>query len=1255
MVGRNDTKQLIGTMLVGPKEAGLKLSLESLKKCGCDTIHVLVDTLDGDSWELLKEYECKIFSRTWDWEFGPAREFLQQTIPQDYDWQLWLDTDDVIPDATCEKIKDIVASGEKAPYSMPYVYVDPDNHSIESIRVDRDRLFPPDGVHWIRRVHEHSTYPDGLEIIRRADMPILHAYTPNPDNRPLHYIEGLQKDLADMPGDTRTLHYLGQSLESAGKTDEAIETYECYLEAGGWDEERMAACIRLSIMYQSKGNLDTALGYAKQANQEKKHRREAQQRIGEVYTAQKDWAKAYEWFRVAIETPFPEGGMFYVQGDHYRELPYRWLAVPCDQLGKHIKGLEYAHKVLEYVPDDSTGLANVDWFTKQLDKPTIPIHDKGKPTVYFYVGYSSERWNSSAVNGTGIGGRETSNIWMAKEMQNLGWNVILFSDCQGMSGEFDGILNIDYPLFHHICKEAPPDVVFTSIRTTILDTDFPAKLKVFWIHDMHLGNSLADWPDFLTDERLSKFDRFFFMSESQKNTLIPQHKIPDNKSYLTRSGIKVQERFSGDVERNRHRLIFSSSADRGLERLLDYWPEIKERVPEAELHVFYGFLNAIQNAHSRSKEQGDSTQIWVDSLIQRLDSLSGVEYHDRIPQDQLAVEFQKSSVWAYPTHFWETMCLSALEACAAGVPVVATKLAALETTVGEYGTLIDLNPDSPEYREAFINEVVKLLTDDTYWSERSELAKRNIYDNFNEFGTYHWDWKAIAQEWDKYLRCELGIFENAFYQLDDGQAYDYLSVTFNDYMQDKREILSVLEASRKYLGDKVKTIVEIGCGYGANILMLSRLLADDGQIVCIDPEADHVYFIQHDKINTIIPENKWKLIHKLSQSQEALSDLESYLGNKGIDLVFIDGSHEYEDAKADWDNCLPLLNDKAIVIIHDIAGADGCKQLFDELKEDYPFESHIYKRDDIGTGILFVDKAEVDILLARSIMARNCDNRFITDLATRTFDQQISYPEMLMPGEYTIEAIQGDQIDNPELSVIVIAHKQKDERTIPCIESIKQNIGDIKYEIIGVDDGSEDGTSEYFQANVNTNVKLSSRQGICAAVNAGIAEAKAPYVAVIQNDVDLPLDIMKLLLDGLKENSDWGVVVGCLEPWDGLGNKQGNFVTLDRKRMESAWSLYVPGPLRIYKREVIRAKGLYDQYLYNMWEDHDTALAVQSLGYEVGILVEPLFECFSTKSTIQNPDIYTSEEHIRRFLSVYYFHIRWNYTVNANWLLSVEV
>jgi glycosyltransferase involved in cell wall biosynthesis len=91
-------------------------------------------------------------------------------------------------------------------------------------------------------------------------------------------------------------------------------------------------------------------------------------------------------------------------------------------------------------------------------------------------------------------------------------------------------------------------------------------------------------------------------------------------------------------------------------------------------------------------------------------------------------------------------------------------------------------------------------------------------------------------------------------------------------------------------------------------------------------------------------------------------------------------------------------------------------------------------------------------------------------------------------------------MDSPELSVIICS--RDGERTLPATLAHlqKQSLNPSRYEVIVVDDGSRDRTSEVARSHGARVVRLDQSVGLAAARNAGVDAARRPIVAFTDDD-----------------------------------------------------------------------------------------------------------------------------------------------------------
>lgn len=181
---------------------------------------------------------------------------------------------------------------------------------------------------------------------------------------------------------------------------------------------------------------------------------------------------------------------------------------------------------------------------------------------------------------------------------------------------------------------------------------------------------------------------------------------------------------------------YFSAYYRGLEALLDMWPEIKKQVPKATLDVYYGWESWV------SAEGEDDFYQRMKRKLSEAEKLDVTE-HGRVSHEALAKAMLKTEVWAYPTQFQEISCITALKANAAGMKPVITDVAALNETGGPNATYIETDRIySDDYsKQKFIKAVVEALNKP---QDKEDQQNQKLW-------AEKYDWSEVAKDWAKVI------------------------------------------------------------------------------------------------------------------------------------------------------------------------------------------------------------------------------------------------------------------------------------------------------------------------------------------------------------------------------------------------------------------------------------------------------------------------------------------------------------------------
>ncbi len=137
----------------------------------------------------------------------------------------------------------------------------------------------------------------------------------------------------------------------------------------------------------------------------------------------------------------------------------------------------------------------------------------------------------------------------------------------------------------------------------------------------------------------------------------------------------------------------------------------------------------------------------------------------------------------------------------------------------------------------------------------------------------------------------------------------------------------------EWLIDRIKPeiTVELGVDYGYSSFLMS--LCQDKQVYGIDCFDVSVHGPREDDDYQFVMSVKEKLnLNNLEIIKGYFNDVVK-TWDKEIDLLHIDGLHDYENCKNDCDNWAPLLKEDGVILFHDtVSNPDGAGLFFSQLE-----------------------------------------------------------------------------------------------------------------------------------------------------------------------------------------------------------------------------------------------------------------------------------------------------------------------------------
>jgi len=258
--------------------------------------------------------------------------------------------------------------------------------------------------------------------------------------------------------------------------------------------------------------------------------------------------------------------------------------------------------------------------------------------------------------------------------------------------------------------------------------------RIFWCHDLP-GDPESE---ILKDRGWSKFEKLVFVSNWQKQQYINLFQIPYNKCTVLQNAIDPFPIEAATKNNDKIRLIYHTTPHRGLDIAYHAVDKLSQVHPEIQLDVYSSF--AIYGWDERDKE--------FQELFDAINKHDNMRYHGTVPNEDVRKAVAEAHIFAYPSTWPETSCISLMEAMSAKCLCVHSDLAALPETAANWTYMYNFTEDKNEHVHIFyacLEQAVNILKEDNGDSMNTRLMGMKSYVDL------FYNWELRKTQWEQFL------------------------------------------------------------------------------------------------------------------------------------------------------------------------------------------------------------------------------------------------------------------------------------------------------------------------------------------------------------------------------------------------------------------------------------------------------------------------------------------------------------------------
>ena len=311
-----------------------------------------------------------------------------------------------------------------------------------------------------------------------------------------------------------------------------------------------------------------------------------------------------------------------------------------------------------------------------------------------------------------------------KKINNDRSRPVLFNE------SFGGSENQLRLLLKHLPDNSFKDInlILNNTNQDLIEKD---RINILWMQ--HFVNQ-KEAQNLGSKEYTDKLDFIIFNSHWNFEKFFYQFKVPESKSLVIKNAIEKIE--FNEKPKNKINLIYHTTPWRGLVLLLNIFKSLNLENVE---------LNVCSSTKIYGKKFDEIYEKKYEKIFDECKNTKNVNYLGFVDNKKVIELLKKMHIYAFPSIWPETSCISAIESMAAGCEVVTTNLGALYETCSPFGTLVSYDRNFKNLEKKYSQVLYNSIKN--FWSDENQKKLKLQHETIN--ATYSWD--ARSNEWKNFF------------------------------------------------------------------------------------------------------------------------------------------------------------------------------------------------------------------------------------------------------------------------------------------------------------------------------------------------------------------------------------------------------------------------------------------------------------------------------------------------------------------------